>query len=87
MATVPDAALALALCGETGPAIKEMEQLAASAPNNTLANEIYLPEVKAAAVLLQHHPEQVGGIVVAFGRALPAGDESFLIFSAEHRSR
>jgi len=62
-ATVPDAALALALCGETGPALKEMERLATEAPNNTLANEIYLPEVKAAAALLQHHPEQVAALL------------------------
>ncbi len=33
-ATVPDAALALALCGETGPALKEMERLAADGPTN-----------------------------------------------------
>jgi eukaryotic-like serine/threonine-protein kinase len=62
-ATVPDATLALALCGETGPAMKEMERLAVESPNNTLANEIYLPEVKAAAALLQHHPEQVAGLL------------------------
>jgi serine/threonine protein kinase/Flp pilus assembly protein TadD len=63
VATVPDASLALALCGDTGPALKEIEKLAADAPNNTLANEIYLPEVKAAAVLLQHHPEQVAALL------------------------
>ena len=63
VATVPDASLALALCGETGPALKEMGRLAADAPNNTLANEIYLPEVKAAAALLQHHPEQVAALL------------------------
>jgi len=63
VATVPDSALALALCGETGPALKEMGRLAAQSPNNTLANEIYLPEVKAATALLQHHPEQVAGLV------------------------
>ena len=51
-----------------------MERLAAEAPNNTLVNEIYLPEVKAAAALLQHHPEQVAGLVVP-GRSLPAGVE------------
>ena len=62
-ATVPDAALALALCGETGPAIAEMQRLAADVPNNTLVNEIYLPEVKAAVALLQHHPEQVAGLL------------------------
>ncbi len=63
VATIPDATLALALCGETGPAVKEMEQLATEAPNNTLANEIYLPEVKAAAALLQHHPDQVAALL------------------------
>jgi len=63
VATVPDAALALALCGDAGPALREMGRLAAEAPNNTLANEIYLPEVKAAAALLQHHPEQVAGLL------------------------
>jgi serine/threonine protein kinase/Flp pilus assembly protein TadD len=63
IATVPDAALALALCGDSGPALKEMGRVASDAPNNTLANEIYLPEVKAAAALLQHHPEQVAGLL------------------------
>jgi tetratricopeptide (TPR) repeat protein len=62
-ATVPDAALALALCGETGPAIAEIQRLAADVPNNTLVNEIYLPEVKTAVALLQHHPEQVAGLL------------------------
>jgi serine/threonine protein kinase/Flp pilus assembly protein TadD len=62
-ATVPDAALALALCGDTGPAIAEIQRLAAEVPNNTLINEIYLPEVKAATALLQHHPEQVSALL------------------------
>ncbi len=31
------------------------------APSNTLVNEIYVPEAKAAAALAQHHPEQVSG--------------------------
>ncbi len=62
-ATVPDAALALALCGDTGPAIAEIQRLAAEVPNNTLINEIYLPEVKAASALLQHHPEQVSALL------------------------
>src|SRR5271165_3167466 len=41
VATVPDAALALALCGEEGAALKETEHLAAQAPMNTLVNDIY----------------------------------------------
>src|SRR5271166_1285685 len=63
MATVPDAALALVLCGEEGAAVKEAERLAADAPTNTLVNEIYLPEVKAGAALAAHHPEQVAGLL------------------------
>ncbi len=62
-ATVPDGALALALCGETGPALAEIQRLAADVPNNTLVHEIYLPEVKAAVALLQHHPEQVAALL------------------------
>ena len=63
MATVPDAGLALALCGETAVALNEMDRLAAEAPTNTLANDTYLPEVKAAAALAQRHPEQVSGLL------------------------
>jgi len=63
MATVPDAALALALCGEGGPALQEMQRLAAESPANTLVNDLYLPEVKAAIALVLHHPEQVAGLL------------------------
>jgi eukaryotic-like serine/threonine-protein kinase len=63
MATIPNATLALALCGETGPALKEVEKAAAEAPTNTLITEIYVPEVKAALALGQHHPEQVAGLL------------------------
>jgi len=65
IATVPDATLALALCGEGGPALKEAERAAAAAPNNTLYSEIYVPEVKAAVALAQHHPEQVAGLLAS----------------------
>jgi hypothetical protein len=65
IATVPDAVLALALCGEGGPALKEVEKAAAEAPNNTLYSEIYVPEVKAAIALAQHHPEQVAGLLTS----------------------
>jgi eukaryotic-like serine/threonine-protein kinase len=63
IATVPDATLALALCGETGPALKEVERAAAESPTNTLYADIIVPEVKAAAVLEQHHPEEVAGLL------------------------
>ena len=74
VATVPDASLALALCGDTGPALKEMGRLAADAPNNTLANEIYLPEVKAAVALSAASSGTGCGVVVS-GCSLPAGVE------------
>jgi eukaryotic-like serine/threonine-protein kinase len=63
MATVPDATLALALCGETGPALKEIEHAAAQAPTNTLYTDVIVPQVRAAAALVQHHPEQVPGLL------------------------
>ena len=65
MATVPNAALALALCGEESAALKETERVAAEAPTNTLVNDIYLPEVKAAAALAAHHPEQVAALLTS----------------------
>jgi hypothetical protein len=63
--TVPDASLALALCGETGPALQEIERLATSSPANTLVNDVYLPEVKAAIALAQQHPQQLPGILTS----------------------
>jgi hypothetical protein len=63
VATVPDAALALALCGETGPALQEAERLAKAEPQNALMNDVYLPEVKAAIALAQHHPGQVAELL------------------------
>jgi hypothetical protein len=62
-ATVPNAALALALCGESAPALRELERLSTSSPANTLINEIYLPQLKAAVALVQHRPAQVAGLL------------------------
>jgi tetratricopeptide (TPR) repeat protein len=63
IATVPDATMALALCGESASAVKEVEQAAAQAPTNTLYSEMIVPQVKAAVALAQHHPEQVAGLL------------------------
>jgi serine/threonine protein kinase/Flp pilus assembly protein TadD len=63
IATLPDATLALALCGESAPALKEIERAAGDVPSNTLYNDVYLPEVKAAAALVEHHPDQVAGLL------------------------
>jgi len=65
--TVPNAALALALCGESAPAMQEMQRLVVAGPNNTLATEVYLPEVKAAVALAQHHPENVPDLLTSAG--------------------
>ena len=62
IATVPDSTLALALCGDTAAALKEVERAAAEVPNNTMYSELVVPEV-AAIALTQHHPEQVAVIL------------------------
>ena len=41
--------------------------MAAENPANTLATEIYLPQVKAAVALAEHHPDQVAGLLVPVG--------------------
>jgi eukaryotic-like serine/threonine-protein kinase len=61
--TVPDAAMALALCGDAVLAVKEMERLTTESPSNTLTHDVYLPEVKAATALVQRRPEQVAGLL------------------------
>jgi serine/threonine protein kinase/Flp pilus assembly protein TadD len=53
-ATVPNAAVAMALCGDGPAALKEMERVAAEQSMNTLVNDVYLPETKAAIQLSQH---------------------------------
>ncbi len=62
-ATLPNASLAFALCGEGESARKEMEKLAVAAPVNTLVNDVYLPEVKAATALMQHHPDRLSQLL------------------------
>ncbi|HEY8670215.1 MAG TPA: protein kinase [Terriglobales bacterium] len=64
-ATVPNATLALAICGESGPALQEVQRLASAEPTNTLVNEIYVPQVKAAIALFQHHPQQVSELLTS----------------------
>jgi serine/threonine protein kinase/thioredoxin-like negative regulator of GroEL len=63
IATVPNAAVALALCGENAVALREIERVKSDAPMNTLVHEVYLPQVKAAAALSQQHPEQVPALL------------------------
>ncbi len=66
-ATVPNAALSLALCGEGAAAAQELQRVITAGPNNTLATEVFMPEVKAAAALAQHHPENVADLLTSTG--------------------
>ena len=70
-ATVPDAALALALCGEAGPALQEAEHLASAVPTNTLVNDVYMPQVRAAIAMMEHRPERVSGLLASAGSYMP----------------
>jgi eukaryotic-like serine/threonine-protein kinase len=67
LGTVPNAALAMALCNESASAIQEMQRLIAAGSNNTLANEVFMPEIKAATALAQHHPESVADLLTSIG--------------------
>lgn len=62
-ATVANATLALALCGEAGPALQEIEHTASAEPADTLVNEVYLPQVKAAIALVQRRPQEVSDLL------------------------
>ncbi len=59
IASLPNSALALALCGEAPTALAETVKLAKANPDSTLVKNEYLPEVRAAAALSQHQPQQV----------------------------
>ncbi|HZQ18642.1 MAG TPA: protein kinase [Terriglobales bacterium] len=63
-ATLPDADLALALCGES-VSIGEMEKLAAAEPTSTLVNDVYLPEVKAALAISQHQFQNIAELLTS----------------------
>jgi hypothetical protein len=59
VSSLPNSALALALCGEGQVAVAEAVKLAKAQPDNTLMKNEYLPEIRAAAALAGHRPEQV----------------------------
>ena len=62
-ATVPNVAIAMALCGDGTAALKEIERVAADQSMNTLINDVYLPETKAAVALSQHKYDGLGQIL------------------------
>src|SRR5436309_8169751 len=78
-ATVPDAALALALCGEAGPALQEAEHLASAVPTNTLVNDVYMPQVRAAIAMMEHRPERVSGLLASAGSYMPVSKARHLL--------
>jgi hypothetical protein len=43
--------------------MQESDHLASAEPTNTLVSEVYVPEVKAAVALAQHHPQQVAELL------------------------
>jgi tetratricopeptide (TPR) repeat protein len=63
-ATLPYTALASAMCGDT-TAVQEMGRLATAEPTNTLVNDVYLPQVKAAVALAQHQPDRVSALLTS----------------------
>ena len=79
LATVPEATLALALCGETGPALKEMDRLAATSPTSTLVNDVYYPEVKAVVALTEQHQREVPAILTPAAPYLKVSKASQLL--------
>jgi tetratricopeptide (TPR) repeat protein len=62
-ATVPNAALAMALCGDGAAAIKEIDRVAAEQPANTMISSLYSPQVRAAAALSQHKYDEVAKLL------------------------
>jgi class 3 adenylate cyclase/tetratricopeptide (TPR) repeat protein len=63
VATVPNASLALALCGHAVEGLSTIQKLAKENPANTLVSAVFLPEVQAAAALAQHRPDQVNALL------------------------
>ncbi|HEX5235447.1 MAG TPA: protein kinase [Silvibacterium sp.] len=61
--SLPNSALALALCGEAPLAMSEAAKLAKDNPDNSLMKTEYLPEVQAAAALSEHRPQEVKGLL------------------------
>ena len=57
-ATVRNAGLPAALCGEAKLVFPLLEELSAKYPNDTLLNTLYLPQTRAADELLHRHPDQ-----------------------------
>jgi class 3 adenylate cyclase/tetratricopeptide (TPR) repeat protein len=61
--TLPGVALSLAMCGQGAAEFAALRKLASAAPDNTLLNLVYVPEVEAAMALEQHRPQAVADML------------------------
>jgi class 3 adenylate cyclase/tetratricopeptide (TPR) repeat protein len=57
--TLPAASYALAACGQGATILAALRKLAHDFPDNTLANDVYLPQTQAAMALFGHRPQDV----------------------------
>jgi tetratricopeptide (TPR) repeat protein len=66
--------IALALCGETGPAQSLADEYAKQYPKDTLINAIWLPAIRAAIEIRRHNPAQAIQFLQSATRYDRAGD-------------
>ncbi len=57
--TLPAASFALAVCGQGASQLPALRKLAHDSPDNTLLNDVYLPQTEAAIALAEHRPQDV----------------------------
>jgi len=61
--TLPAASFALAVCGQGASELAALRKLAHDFPDNTLLNDVYLPQTLAAMALVQHRPQDVPALL------------------------
>jgi class 3 adenylate cyclase/tetratricopeptide (TPR) repeat protein len=61
--TLPSAAFALARCGQGSTELPALRKLAHDSPENTLLNDVYLPQTQAAMALIEHRPQDVAKLL------------------------
>src|SRR3989440_10959912 len=44
---------------------------ASAVPTNTLVNDVYMPQVRAAVAMMEHRPERVSGLLASAGSYMP----------------
>jgi tetratricopeptide (TPR) repeat protein len=61
--TLPAASFVLARCGQGTTELAALRKLAHDSPDNTLLNDVYLPQTLAAMALVQHRPQDVPALL------------------------